>query len=322
MNTQAVGRISKRSRFMIVCLAALAALALFLYIKKPVFFDLENIKRILLQASSTGIMTFGLTLIMITGGIDISMPMIMLLSSVCGAMVMQKTGNVFHGIAVIFLVSLICGSINGIAVSRFHMMPFMVTLVMQGVAEGVATLICYSTTYTVPATFIKIGNGTILGFLALPILYLAVLGVIFHLLLNHTAYGRYIFGTGINADAISTCGVDTAMIKFSCYAIAGLTAGIGAIITTARLGSASLMMVSDSTSLDIVCAAVIGGASMYGGVGSIIGAFVGALIITVIQNLINLFGLNTFTMYIIKGVIILLCTYYDLAKTKVWGKVQ
>lgn len=294
----------------------------FLYRNKPAFFQLENMKRILIQASSTGIMTFGLTLVLITGGIDISMPMMMLLSSVCGAMVMQKTGSIFLGIAAIFLIALLLGSVNGLAVARFKMMPFMVTLVMQGVAQGAATLICYSTTYTVPPAFIQIGNGTVLGFLPVPILYLALLGILFHLLLNHTAYGRYIFATGINAQALSTCGINTALIKFSCYALAGLTTGFGAMITTARLGSASLMMVSDSTSLDIVCAAVIGGASIYGGVGSIAGAFVGALIITIIQNMINLFGLNTFTMYIIKGAIILLCTYYDLAKTKVWGKAQ
>lgn len=322
MKTQAGEKKVKSRSFAIACVAVLAILMLFLFLSKPAFFQLENIKRILIQASSTGIMTFGLTLVLITGGIDISMPMMLLLSSVCGALVMQKTGSVFLGILAIFLIALLCGSINGLAVARFRMMPFMVTLVMQGVAEGAATLICYSATYTVPERFIRVGNGVLFGFLPVPVLYLLVLGVFFHLLLNHTAYGRYIFGTGINAEAVSTCGINTGLIKFSCYAIAGLTTGIGALITTARLGSASLMMVSDSTSLDIVCAAVIGGASIYGGVGSIAGAFVGALIITIIQNLINLFGLNTFTMYIIKGIIILLCTYYDLVKTKIWGKAQ
>lgn len=322
MKLQAGKGTAKRGLFVAVCLAFLAALMAFLLIAKPAFFQIENIKRILIQTSSTGIMTFGLTFVLITGGIDISMPMMMLLSSVCGAMVIQKTGNLALGIFTILFIGFLCGSINGYAVSRFKMMPFIVTLVMQGVAEGAATLICYSTTYTVPETFIQIGSGTILGFLPVPILYLLVLGIFFHILLNNTAYGRYVYGLGINAEAASTCGINTSLVKYSCYAIAGLTTAIGAIITTARLGSASLMMASDSTSLDIVCAAIIGGASIYGGVGTIPGAFIGALLITIIQNVINLFGLNTFTMYIIKGSIILLCTYYDSVKAKLWGKAQ
>ncbi len=306
--------------FIGICIVLFSLLLLFLYVKKPAFFQIDNIESILVQTSSTGIMTFGLTFVLVTGGIDISMAMMMLLASVCGAMITQHTGNIFAGIVAMFLTGALCGSINGICVSRFRMMPFIVTLVMQGVAEGAATLICYSSTYTVPASFIRIGNGKLFGFLPVPIVYLFILGFIFHILLSRTAFGRYVYGIGINEEAASTCGINTPKIKYLCYLIAGLTTGIGALITTARLGSASLMMVSGSTALDVICAAIIGGASIYGGVGTISGAFIGGLLITVIQNLINLFGLNAFTMYIIKGCIILLCTYYDSVKTKIWGK--
>lgn len=294
---------------------AVIALSVFLAICKPTFFSITNLKNLLVQTSSNGIMAFGVTFVLISAGVDIAMPQVMLLSSVAGAIAMRATGSIALGIIAIFATAICCGSISGWLVAKCGMMPFIATLVMKILADGMSILISNSETIPVPSAFTSVGNGMLFGFLPTSILALLIIGVFMHLVLRRTVYGRRLYAIGNNKNAAYSVGINEQLMRFSVYVVSATTAAIGGIILTSRLGSASLTMVSDSSNLDIVCAAIVGGASTYGGVGSIRGAFLGALLIAFIQNITNLFGLSTFTMYMIKGAIILLCTYYDRVKS-------
>lgn len=285
---------------------------------KPSFFALNNIKNILIQGSATGIMTFGMTFVLITCGMDLSVTPVMSFASVMGAVVMQKTGNAILGILAILLTGILCGSINGISVAQFKMFPFVVTMAMMIIAQAAGTLISNSRTIPVPQEFIKIATGTIWG-IPIPVFLLFFFAIFFQLLLTKTTFGRGVYAIGINPDATTPCGLPSKGILFSAYAISGFTAAVGGIILTAKLGSASLSTASDSATMDVVCAAILGGVSIYGGTGSIVGPLAGAMFIVAMQNAFNLFGVNYYVALIVKGCIILAATLSDTILAKQRG---
>ena len=305
------------SRHVINMIGAVLVVAglLILYKVKPVFFSLENIKSILTQTSTLCIMAFGLSFVLVAGSMDISLPIMMLLSAVVGGLVIESTGNIALGIVALSLTSIACGAVSGFFISKMNMLAFMTTLVMQIIASGIANLLAQSRTISLPAAFTKL-NTSIGGILPIPVFIMAGIGIILHFVLKKCVFGRSLFAIGINKAAADTCGIPVSKYLFITHILATFMAGFSAIIMMSRLGSVSLMMVTDSTGLDVVCAAIVGGASIYGGSGSIMGAFLGSALISTIQNIINLFGIDTFTMYLIKGAIILICTYIDMIKTR------
>lgn len=282
---------------------------------KGLFFDLKKMTNIIniLQASVlTGTVAVGVTFVIITGGIDLSVAGNCVLCAVISALLMER------GIAwpVAMLISIgvgtFVGFINGIAVTRLHMVPFVTTLAMQNIAEGVAKTITNSRTITgLPQEMTIFGQGKLFGTkIPVSVVILLVMFLIGMLLLNHTNYGRKIYAVGGNTHAAWLAGINTSTVILTAYVLTGFASAIGANIVVSRLQSASLSIASD-LSMDVVAACVVGGTSLMGGRGTITGTLMGALIISMINNGLNLMGVQASVQLIAKGVIIFVVIAYD-----------
>lgn len=277
----------------------------------PRFFTINNLFNIIVQTSPIGLMAIGITFVFITGGIDLSMPATMAMSAVLGAMVMKSSGSALLGCLVMLVIAMGVGTFNGFAVSRLKMIPFVVTLSMMVVNGGLAVWFTGAQSiFGLPQGFITVLTGRV-GPVPVSVIILLAFTVIGHFVLSRTLPGRQIFAVGVNISTARVSGIRTNRVLLLVYVISGLFAGLAAIVATARLGSAAPSMGADTLVLDVVSAAVIGGVSIYGGVGSVAGAVLGALFITIISNVMNLIGVSYYTTLVVKGLIIVIATGLD-----------
>lgn len=300
--------------WIILIVGAITAIIIALTI--PRFLTLSNISSIFTQACSVGLMAMGLTFVMITAGIDLSLPTLMALSAIVGCKVMAVTQSTALGILVILAVSALVGCINGFSVSKLRMVPMIVTLAIATINGGISNWLTGAKSIAgLPESFHRIFAAQIFG---IPVqgICLLIVAVVLHLLLSKTIFGRHLFQVGVNEAAARVNGVHTRKIVFSIYLISGLMAGVAGIFSAARLNAAGPTMGPQSAFNDIVCAAVLGGASVMGGKGSIPGTLLGSLFIVVISNAMTLLNVDFFITYIIKGAIIILITYLDVLKHK------
>lgn len=290
----------------------------------PRFFTVRNLFNIIVQTSPIGIMAIGLTFVLITGGIDLSQPSIMAMASVLGAMYMVRTGNAVIGVIIILAVSVGLGLFNGFAVAKLKMIPFVVTLAMKVVAVGLAVWFTDATSvFGLPEGFINLLTAKI-GPIPIPVIFLLIFALIMHFLLSKTMYGRKVYSVGLNINTARVSGINTTAMLLGVYMISGVFAGLAGILTTARLGSAAASMGADTVVLDVISAAVIGGVSIYGGIGTVGGAVLGALLITIMSNIMNILGISFYTTSIVKGLIIVIATganaFRNVADRKApWG---
>jgi ribose transport system permease protein len=291
----------------LILVVVLVVLALFI----PNFFNSRNIVNVFVQASTLGLMAIGMTVVMISGGIDLSIPSVMALSAIFGAMHLRDGGSIFVSCLIMLTVGIIAGSINGFAVAYLKMIPFVVTLAMMTIASGAAIWVTNSVSVPV---FDEVFFDLILARIAdipRPIIIMVIMALIATLVVRRTLFGRWLYAVGVNVRAARASGVPTNLVIFLTYVISGAFAGLTAIILSARLGSASANMGNDGVVLDIVSSAVVGGVSIYGGIGSPLGAVMGAIFITVISNSMNMMQISFFTGLIIKGVVIIAFVAFD-----------
>jgi len=283
----------------------------------PKFLTFENITNILAQASSIGIMGIGLTFVIITGGIDLSLPTAMALSGILGCTVMAVTQSIPVGLAATVGVGAIIGAINGFSVSKLKMVPMIVTLAVSTVNSGISNWYTGAKSVAgMPDSFQHIFAGSILG-VPVQALILILIAIIMHVLLTKTIFGRQLFQVGVNIQTAKVNGVKTERIIFLIYLISGVMAGIAGILSSALLNAAGPSMGPQSAFLDIVAGVVLGGASVMGGKGTIIGTVIGCVIITIISNIMNLKNVDFFITYIVKGAIIIVITYLDVVRNRV-----
>jgi ribose/xylose/arabinose/galactoside ABC-type transport system permease subunit len=291
-------------------LAIAATLGCFLFAYAPNFFSIRNLVNVLIQGSSLGVMAIGLTFVMIVGGIDLSIPATMAFAAVLGAFVMPVWGIV-AGVATMLVSGLAVGAFNGVAVARFEMTPFVVTLASMTVIGGATVWMTNSQSLSdFPDQFFDLFLSAPAG-VPVAVFILAVIAAIATLILSSTAYGRSLYAVGLNAKAARLARAPVEWILFSTYAISGLLAGVAAVMLTARLGSASANLGSDGVVLDIVTACVVGGVSIYGGAGMATGAVLGALFVTLISNSLNQLGVSYFMNLVVKGIAIILFIWID-----------
>lgn len=282
----------------------------------PEFLTWRNITSILNQTSTTGLMAIGLTFVIITAGIDLSLPCVMAFVAIIGCMVMRDTQNVFLGVCSILLGGCLVGMFNGFSVSKLKMVPMIVTLAVQTAAAGLSTWVTGATSIGgLPSAFAEIFAGEILGFPVSAIIFIVV-AVFMHILLTKTVFGRHLFQVGVNEKSAKVNGVKTERIVFIIYTISGLMAGLAGVLSAAKLNSAGASMGTSEKFTDIVCAVVLGGASVTGGKGSVIGSCIGAIFMTVISNVMNLYGVDYFITFIVKGTAIVLFTYFDVLRNR------
>lgn len=282
-------------------LVALALLAVMQW-QAPNFFRPNNLINILVQTSSLGVMAIGMCVVMIGGGIDLSIPANMAFSAVMGALAMRW--GIPVGIAVMLLTGAGIGLFNGIAVAVFGMTPFVVTLATMTVVGGATVWITNSQSISdFPEIFFDIMLARP-GGVPVSVIILLVVAVIASLVMSSTVFGRWLYAVGLNPKAARVARVPLERVLLLTYVISGLLAGLAAAMLTARLGSASANLGNDGVVLDIVSACVVGGISIYGGSGRPIGAVLGALFIILIGNSLNQLGVSYFMNLVVKGVAI------------------
>jgi putative xylitol transport system permease protein len=297
--------------------AVLIVLCIVLSFANQYFLTLGNIADILRQTSINGILAIGMTYVVLTAGIDLSVGSTLALagivsaSLVTGAHPLNPALGLFAGL----LVGAAAGAINGLLVARLSIPPFVATLGMLSAARGLTYIYNDGMPVTdLPDGYLNIGTGAMAG-VPVPIIVFAAVALLFWFVLRYTTYGRYVYAVGGNAKSAKTSGISTGKIIFSVYVIGGLLAGLAGIILAARTTSA-LPQAGVSYELDAIAAVVIGGTSLSGGTGSLGGTVVGALLIGVINNGLNLLGVSSYYQQVVKGVIIVGAVLLDASRKK------
>ena len=282
----------------------------------PSFLNFRNISNIIVQISSTGLMAIGLTFVIITGGIDLSLPTVMAMSAIFGCQVMARTQNVFLGTVLIILIGAFVGAVNGFSVAKLRMVPMIATLAISTIASGVSNFYTEAKSISgMPESFRNIFGGDLFG-IPVPAIILIVCAIVMHMLLSRTIFGRSVYAVGVNEKVAKINGVKTAQIIILCYVISGSMAGLAGVVASARLNAAGPAMGPQTMFLDIVCAVVLGGASVYGGKGKVVGTIIGSIFIAILSNVMNLLNIEFFITLIIKGGLIVLVTCLDMMRNR------
>lgn len=281
---------------------------------RPYLFTGANFKIILLQTVIVAIGALGMTMIIVSGGIDLSVGSTVALTSVLGATLLVKGYS--PGTAVLFTIFLGAGIglVNGSIIAGLRMVPFIVTLGMMGVARGVAKWLADEKTVSAPGSVIdefmrRISPNTLFP-LPAGVWIAVVLAIVMTVLMRQTVFGRYVFAIGSNEATARLCGIRVQLYKIMIYTLAGLLFGVAGLMQLSRLTQGD-PTVAIGLELDIIAAVVIGGASLSGGTGSILGSMIGALIMAVLRNGTNQMGWPTYMQEIIIGAVIVLAVALD-----------
>ena len=303
--------LSGRSRWrlpswqVMVNLLILVAILVFLSQTAPNFFRYNNLINVLLQTALLGSLALGMAVVMIVGGIDLSLPANMAMSAILGALYMKATGDWTLAPVLMILVGIGVGLINGIAVAYLKMIPFVVTLAMMTVVSGTSVWITNSLSISqLPPGFGDIFGSRPVANIPTTVLVVAAVAVVLSVAMRSSIIGRWMYAVGINEKAALIARIRTKRVVLLSYLFSGAMAGLTAVFLTARLGAASANMGNDGMVLDIVSACVVGGISIYGGAGRVAGALLGALLITVLSNAMNLVGVSFYIGLVIKGLVI------------------
>ena len=281
---------------------------------RPYFLTGANFKIILTQTVIVAIGTFGMTMIIVSGGIDLSVGSVVALTSVVGATALVKGCSPVTATLLMIAGGAGIGLINGLVIGQLRMLPFIVTLGMMGVARGAAKWIAGSQTVSVPETVVNrlmaLTKPTQLFPLPPGVWITVALAALTSLLMRRTIFGRYIFAIGCNETASRYSGIRIPRQKIGIYAVAGIFFGLAGLMQLSRLTQGD-PTVAAGLELDIIAAVVIGGASLSGGSGSILGSMIGALIMAVLRNGSNQMGWPTYVQEIIIGVVIIIAVGLD-----------
>jgi ribose transport system permease protein len=291
-------------------------------------FSSFNIRSIAVFAVAPVLLGLGQTLVIISGGIDLSVGFTMGFAAVIAAHVANGVGaaagpgiGLLTAIVVALGATMVPGWINGVLVARLRVPPFIGTLGMYGVARGAAYLFAGGTTVPVQNNWLTwLGNGRILGIPALVIIAVIVVGI-FHYLLSETLFGQYTYAIGGNRQATLRAGVNVRRVTIILYVLSALTAGIDGILYTGRF-AAGAPQAGEPLLLDSIAAVVIGGASLFGGSGTIIGTIIGALIIAVIQYGLVFLNVEPFWQFIAVGLVIIVSVLVDQSQRRFSGGRQ
>ena len=290
-------------------------LCLVLWILTPYFLTLSNLMNILEQSSINAIVAVGMTFVIITAGIDLSVGSILAFSGVVMASLLQGGVPIVLALLAGLAVGTVCGLLNGFLVSIGKLPPFIVTLGMMSVARGAALVYTDGRPIsTFEPAFRYLATGKIF-FLPMPLLIMLLVYLITHLILTRTKFGLYTYAMGGNEEATHLSGVNVRFHKTMVYALSGLTSAIAAVLLTARLNSAQ-PIAGMMYELDAIAATVIGGTSLMGGEGTLTGTFIGALIMGVLRNGLNLLGVSSFLQQIIIGLVIIIAVLFDISIKK------
>lgn len=276
---------------------------------EPKFIQINNILNVLRQTSVNAFIAAGMTLVILSGGIDLSVGSIFALSASLGALAMVNGMGFFVAILITLIVGVIIGVANGLLVGVLKIQAFIATLITMTFARGLTYIVTNGIPVTMSSSikginFYDFIGGGYLFKIPFPVILMALLYAFLFGLLNKTRFGRYVYATGGNEKAATLAGIKTVPIKIIIYAICGITTSISALVLTSRLGSAP-PTAGVGYELDAIAAVVLGGTSLSGGRGSIIKTVLGALIISTLGNALNILEVSSYYQMLIKAIVIL-----------------
>ncbi|MFO7316992.1 MAG: ribose ABC transporter permease [Bacilli bacterium] len=296
-------------------LIGLILLIIVVSIMNPSFLTISNIFNVLRQVSISAIIAFGMTFVILTGGIDLSVGSTLALTGAVAASLLAGGTDPIVSMGVALILGLVLGAFNGVIITKGKVAPFIATLATMTIYRGL-TLV-YTNGKPISglgdhASFQLFGKGYFLG-VPIPVITTIVSFAILAFILHKTTFGRRVYAVGGNEEAAKLSGINADRVKIAVYAISGFLAALSALILTSRLNSAQ-PTAGESYELDAIAAVVLGGTSLNGGKGWIFGTLIGALIIGVLNNGMNLIGVSSFWQQVVKGIVILLAVLLDRKK--------
>jgi len=293
-------------------LLGLLALSLALWILTPHFLTVSNLLNVLEQSSINAIVAAGMTFAIISGGIDLSVGSVLALSGIVLASLLQTGAGLPVALTLALASAAACGLLNGLFVTMGRLPPFIATLGMMSVARGLALIWAEGRPISgFGESFRLIATARPLGIPA-PVLITLLVYALAYVALAHSVFGRSIYAIGGNEEASRLSGVPVGLHKTGAYVVCGLTSGVAAVVLTARLNSAQ-PTAGIMYELDAIAATVIGGTSLFGGEGTLVGALIGALIMGVLRNGLNLLNVSSFVQQFVIGIVIIAAVLIDTA---------
>ncbi len=293
---------------------AIIVACVFLAIRQPVFLGQQNLYNITRNFTFTAIIALGMTFVIITGGIDLSVGSVLCLCSMVIAVTMHAGFSIEIGILAALGTGLLVGAFNGVLIAYLGFPPFVVTLGMLSIARSLAMIASNNQTVFQFGPdhdkLLSLGGGAWVLGISNPVIYTVILAVITGFVLRWTRFGRHVFAIGGNEHAATLAGIPVRRIKLAVYMISSLSAAIVGIIYTGWLGAVTTNL-GAGMELQVIAAAVIGGASLVGGAGTAIGALVGAALIEVIRNSLGLLGINAFWQGCVIGAAIIIAVAFE-----------
>lgn len=300
---------SKYSIFMV-----LTALFVVCAIINKNFLSVNNLTNISRQIAVGTILAFGQTLLIISGMIDLSSGSVLALAGLLSVSAYKATGSLLIAFMVGIIAGVVCNALNGLMITKFKTPPFIATLAMMAMARGAALLYTNGQNIYQIGDYVKFGQGSILG-IPTPVIFLVIILMLTWYLLKHTTFGRSIYAIGGNEEAANASGINVNKVKMKAYLINGVFVGIAGILFMSRVNG-GMPNGAIGYEFKALTAAVIGGTSFTGGVGTAAGTLAGAFIVGFLDNIMVLTGVNSYLQQIVRGAIIALAVIYDIwAKT-------
>ena len=293
-------------------LAGLLTLCVILWAATPHFLTVSNLLNVLEQTALNAVVAVGMTFVIISGGIDLSVGSVLALAGICLALALEAGVPAPAAIGLALVVGTGCGLVNGVLITRGRLPPFIATLGMMSVARGVALMLAEGRPISgFGERFRAIATERILTIPG-PVLITIVIYAVAHFVLTRTVFGRTTYAIGGNEEAARLSGVQVLFHKTAVYGVAGLTSAAAAVVLTARLNSAQ-PTAGTMYELDAIAATVIGGSSLLGGEGTVTGTLIGALIMGVLRNGLNLLNVSSFLQQVVIGVVIIGAVLVDMS---------
>lgn len=296
-------------------LCVLLVIGLLLTFMTPNFMTGSNIISVLRQISNNIFLALGMTLVIILGGIDLSVGSIVAMSGTLAVGMIVTNGiGMWPAILVSLLLGAMLGFFNGFVVATFKVPAFIVTLSTMNIAKGIAYI--YSggrSTRITSEAYSMLGTGYLFGLIPMPVVYMLICIIIFSFIMNKTKFGTYIYAIGGNQESARLSGVPIKKVQIMVFSIAGLMAAFAGVVLSSRMYSGQ-PSAGDGYEMDAIAACVLGGVSMSGGIGNISGTVIGAIVIGIISNGLNLMRVSSFWQLVVKGIIILVAVIIDSQK--------
>jgi ribose transport system permease protein len=283
----------------------LAAMWIVLAFLSPYFFTVNNLFEITLQTAVIAIIAAGETLIIFSGGIDLSVGSVFACSAVVGGLVYQWTQNLFLSLAATILFGGFMGLVNGFLITRLRVPPFIATLGLMGIARGFALIFSRGIPiFGLDERYMWLGQGKLFNVVPVPTAIMVVVFIVVYLIINYTRFGRFTYAIGSSAEASRLSGINVKAVTLGIYAICGLLCGVASTIEAGRL---STIQPAGGNGYELLAigAVVIGGTSTFGGEGSIVATLIGAIMVTTIRNGLNILGVNAFWQLVVNGIVII-----------------